>query len=56
MIVTAILITDFYLRLNESKENKRTFILKHLYEIPALFTDFLYFLKITLILIYLLDY
>jgi voltage-gated potassium channel len=35
-IVTAILIIDFYLRMNESKENKRIFILKHLYEIPAL--------------------
>ena len=35
-IVTAILITDFYLRMKESKENKRIFILKHLYEIPAL--------------------
>jgi voltage-gated potassium channel len=36
LIVTAILITDFYLRMKESKENKRIFILKHLYEIPAL--------------------
>ena len=37
LIVTAILITDFYLRMRESKEkNKRIFILKHLYEIPAL--------------------
>jgi voltage-gated potassium channel len=35
-IVTAILIADFYLRMKESKENKRIFILKHLYEIPAL--------------------
>jgi voltage-gated potassium channel len=35
-IVTAILIIDFYLRMKESKENKRTFIIKHLYEIPAL--------------------
>ena len=35
-IVTAILITDFYLRMKESRENKRIFILKHLYEIPAL--------------------
>lgn len=35
-IVTATLITDFYLRMKESKENKRIFILKHLYEIPAL--------------------
>jgi voltage-gated potassium channel len=35
-IVTAILIADFYLRMRESKENKRIFILKHLYEIPAL--------------------
>jgi len=36
LIVTAILISDFYLRMKESKENKRIFILKHLYEIPAL--------------------
>ena len=36
LIVTAILITDFYLRMKESKDNKRIFILKHLYEIPAL--------------------
>ena len=35
-IVTAILITDFCLRMKESKENKRIFILKHLYEMPAL--------------------
>jgi voltage-gated potassium channel len=35
-IVTAILIIDFYLRMKESKESKRIFILKHLYEIPAL--------------------
>ena len=35
-IVTAILIIDFYLRMKESKENKSFFILKHLYEIPAL--------------------
>jgi voltage-gated potassium channel len=35
-IVTAILIADFYLRMRQSKENKRIFILKHLYEIPAL--------------------
>ena len=35
-IVTAILIADFYLRMRESKEDKRIFILKHLYEIPAL--------------------
>ncbi len=36
LIVTAILITDFCLRMKESKENKHIFILKHLYEIPAL--------------------
>lgn len=36
LIVAAILITDFYLRMKESKDNKRIFILKHLYEIPAL--------------------
>jgi voltage-gated potassium channel len=36
LIVTAILISDFYLRMKESKENKRIFILKRLYEIPAL--------------------
>ena len=36
LIVTAILITDFFLRMRESKDNKRIFILKHLYEIPAL--------------------
>jgi voltage-gated potassium channel len=36
LIVTAILIIDFYLRMRESKENNRIFILKHLYEIPAL--------------------
>ena len=36
LIVTALLITDFYLRMKESKENKHIFILKHLYEIPAL--------------------
>ena len=36
LIVTAILITDFYLRMNEAKGSKRIFILKHLYEIPAL--------------------
>jgi voltage-gated potassium channel len=35
-IVTTILIADFYLRMKESKENKRIFIIKHLYEIPAL--------------------
>ena len=35
-IVTAILIIDFYLRMKESKETRRIFILKHLYEIPAL--------------------
>lgn len=35
-IVTAILIIDFYVRMKESKENKGIFILKHLYEIPAL--------------------
>jgi len=35
-IVTAILIADFYLRMRQSQENKRIFILKHLYEIPAL--------------------
>lgn len=35
-IVTATLITDFCLRMKESKENKRIFILKHLYEMPAL--------------------
>ena len=36
LIVTAILITDFYLRMKESSKNKRIFIMKHLYEIPAL--------------------
>ncbi len=36
LIVTAILITDFYLRMKEAKGSKRIFILKHLYEIPAL--------------------
>ena len=36
LIVTAILITDFYLRTKESKGSRRIFILKHLYEIPAL--------------------
>ena len=36
LIVIAILITDFYLRMKESNENKLIFILKHLYEIPAL--------------------
>ena len=34
--MSAILIADFCLRMKESKENKRIFILKHLYEIPAL--------------------
>jgi voltage-gated potassium channel len=36
LIVIAILITDFYLRMKESNENKRIFMLKHIYEIPAL--------------------
>ena len=36
LIVTAILISDFCLRMKESKENKPIFILKHLYKIPAL--------------------
>jgi voltage-gated potassium channel len=36
LIVSAILIADFCLRMKESKENKHNFILKYLYEIPAL--------------------
>ena len=36
LIVTAILFIDFYLRMRESRETNRIFILKHLYEIPAL--------------------
>jgi len=36
LTVSAILITDFYLRMKESKENNKIFLLKHLYEIPAL--------------------
>jgi voltage-gated potassium channel len=36
LIVSAILIADFCLRMKESKEKKHNFILKHLYEIPAL--------------------
>jgi voltage-gated potassium channel len=36
LIVIAILITDFYLRMKVSNENNRIFILKHIYEIPAL--------------------
>ncbi|MFB5600188.1 MAG: potassium channel family protein [Nitrososphaeraceae archaeon] len=36
LIVTSILITDFYLRMKESKDKKHIFILKHVYEIPAL--------------------
>jgi hypothetical protein len=39
LIVTSILITDFYLRMKESKGSRRIFILKHLYEIPALILD-----------------
>jgi voltage-gated potassium channel len=36
LLVTALLVIDFYLRMRESKENIHIFILKHLYEIPAL--------------------
>lgn len=36
LIVTSILIIDFYLRMKESQDSKRIFILKHLYELPAL--------------------
>jgi len=36
LMVTAVLITDFYLRMQESKGSRRIFILKHLYEFPAL--------------------
>ena len=36
LVVTSILIIDFYLRMKESQDRKRIFILKHLYEIPAL--------------------
>ena len=35
LLVTVLLVTDFYLRMKESKENITNFILKHLYEIPA---------------------
>jgi len=36
LTVSIILITDFYLRMKESKEKNKIFLLKHLYEIPAL--------------------
>lgn len=36
LIVVGILIIDFYLRMKDSNENKRIFIIKHLYELPAL--------------------
>lgn len=36
LLVSTLLVIDFYLRMKESNENKRIFILKHLYEIPAL--------------------
>ena len=36
LTLSALLITDFYLRMKESNEKNKIFLLKHLYEIPAL--------------------